>query len=389
MSNFQCSICQRNFIKKSHLVNHLNKKNKCQPIISEITTVLAENTLKIPEIAQQIPISAQQIPQFISPQLLIIDPNQVQNTQLLNLNIPQNIIPYSLNFIPNMAQNNQLLHSNIYQNNNTQVLNHDQNIGLNTQNIASITSSNTISDTQVLLDDNITCNFCNKTFARKNALCRHIKKYCKVLNQQKIDQQEIIEKLKLLEMKNKLLEEENQKLKDEINTKQIITINNIGNTNITNNNINIAAHGQEDLSKMGDVVLMAACRRGINIVPDLISRTHFNTRLPEFHNVYIPSIKDKHVMVFDKVWELKDTNEVISNLYDTKFDYIIDNKDHFYPFLTEGEKRVFQRWEETNKNRNSDDFKEFIKDMNEKIKLLMYNKREMVIETKKRQEIKK
>ena len=106
-------------------------------------------------------------------------------------------------------------------------------------------------------------------------------------------------------------------------------------------------------------------------------------------NPYIAQIKDKHVMVFDKVWELKDTNEVISNLYDTKFDYIIDNKDHFYPFLTEGEKRVFQRWEETNKNRNSDDFKEFIKDMNEKIKLLMYNKREMVIETKKRQEIKK
>jgi len=348
MPTYNCPTCNKEFKQKCHYNEHLNKKNKCQSSGSQNTTNGTKNTI-----------------------------NGSQNTT----NGTKNTTNGTKNTI-NGSQNTTNGSQNTT-NGSQSTTSHDI---FSVQNVNLLAIPEPPNNT---LPDDLTCNHCNKTFARKNALCRHIKKYCKVLNQQKIDQQEIIEKLKLLEMKNKLLEEENQKLKDEINTKQIITINNIGNTNITNNNINIAAHGQEDLSKMGDVVLMAACRRGINIVPDLISRTHFNTRLPEFHNVYIPSIKDKHVMVFDKVWELKDTNEVISNLYDTKFDYIIDNKDHFYPFLTEGEKRVFQRWEETNKNRNSDDFKEFIKDMNEKIKLLMYNKREMVIETKKRQEIKK
>ena len=357
MAKIQCPTCDRTFQRQGHLDNHLHKKNKCQPTIPQNTTNGSQNTTNEPHDIT----------------------NRSQNITLLGILRPQNITLPDIPVLPNITLPD---------------ISRPQNITLpdipDPQNI-----------TLPPIPEEFTCDHCDKIFARKNALCRHIKKYCKVLNQQKIDQQEMIEKLKSLEMKNKQLEEDIKnkekqyeekikKLKDEINTKQIITINgNVGNTNITNNNINITAHGQEDLSKMGDVVLMAACRRGINIVPDLISRTHFNTRLPEFHNVYIPSIKDKHVMVFDKVWELKDTNEVISNLYDTKFDYIIDNKDHFYPFLTEGEKRVFQRWEETNKNRNSDDFKEFIKDMNEKIKLLMYNKREMVIETKKRQEIKK
>jgi len=413
MSNFQCSICQRNFIKKSHLVNHLNKKNKCQPIISEITTVLAENTLKIPEIAQQIPISAQQIPQFISPQLLIIDPNQVQNTQLLNLNIPQNIIPYSLNFIPNMAQNNQLLHSNIYQNNNTQVLNHDQNIGLNTQNIASITSSNTISDTQVLLDDNITCNFCNKTFARKNALYRHVNNSCKIVKQQNKNKQEIFDKLMLLETKNKQLEEEIKnkdiqlevkdkqceeninKLKDEIKTIQSITVNNNSNNtnsnNTTNNtiNINVVPHGEEDLSKYSNLLLVLAAKRGINAVLELTDRIHFNPQLPEFQNVYIPDIKNKHAMVFDKEWELKNTDDVISNIYDTKCDFIRDNKDVFFDYLSVGEKAVYERWANADNNRNTAEYKAYINCMHEKLKLLLYNKRNMVIATKKLQSNKK
>jgi hypothetical protein len=93
-------------------------------------------------------------------------------------------------------------------------------------------------------------------------------------------------------------------------------------------------------------------------------------------------------MVFDEEWELKNIEDVISNLHDTKSDFIMDNKDIFYKHLNVGEQIVYKRWAENNIDRNSDEFKIYIADMYKKIKLLMYNKREMVIATKKLQEIK-
>ena len=94
-------------------------------------------------------------------------------------------------------------------------------------------------------------------------------------------------------------------------------------------------------------------------------------------------------MVFDEVWKLKNIEDVISNLHDTKSDYITDNKDIFYKHLNIGEQAVYQRWAESMNNRDSAEFKTYIIDMHKKIKLLMYNNREMVIETKKLQANKK
>jgi len=58
------------------------------------------------------------------------------------------------------------------------------------------------------LDDNYQCNYCNKTFARRDVVTRHIKNYCPIVKQQKKDKQEIYDKLTLLESNNKQLEEE-------------------------------------------------------------------------------------------------------------------------------------------------------------------------------------
>jgi hypothetical protein len=117
----------------------------------------------------------------------------------------------------------------------------------------------------------------------------------------------------------------------------------------------------------------------------LTDRIHFNSQLPEFQNVYIPDIKNKHAMVFDKVWTLKNADEVISNIYDTKSDYIKDNEDIFFNHLTVGEKLVYQRWVMADRNRDTEEYKTYIDTMHDKIKLLLYNKRNMVIATKKLQ----
>ena len=337
----QCNNCNRNFKQKSQLDYHLNRKNKCQPSIN-------------------------------SPQNAVI--------------LPQN--PQSIPQIPSNA-----LHDDIIPTDNTTISN-----------------------------ENYQCNHCNKSFGRKDNLHRHTTQYCPIIKQQNKAKQEIFDKLTLLEVKNKQLEEEiknkdkvienkdkviedkDKLLIEEINTLrneikmiQPSTINTNSNNNIMNNSnntvnvINIVPHGQEDLAKnkIDDLLLIISTKKGYNSVLELISRVHFNSRFPEFQNVYIPDIKNNTAMVFGEEWELKNIEDVITDLHDSKSDYIMDNKDIFYKHLNVGEQAVYARWAANNNNRDTAEFKEYITDIHKKIKLLMYNKREMVIETKKLQAIKK
>jgi hypothetical protein len=254
-----------------------------------------------------------------------------------------------------------------------------------------------IPENPIILIDNKKCKFCNKLFARKDVADAHMKQYCPIIKQQnkqlnreikkKNKDKQLEDKDKQLEDKDKQLIEEISILGNEIKTIQPSTIN----SNNTVNVINIVPYGQEDLikNKVDDLLLIISAKKGYNAVLELITRVHFNSRFPEFQNVYIPDIKNNIAMVFDEEWELNNIEDVISNLYDTNSKYITDNKDIFYEYLNLDEQIVYSRWAESNYDRESDEFKSYIAEMYKKIKLLMYNKRDMVLATKKLQAIKK
>jgi hypothetical protein len=325
MPNYQCENCNKKFTKKCNFMAHKNRKNKCHLIIDT-----PEKTMILPEktiIIPEKPIILQEIP--------------------------------------------------------------------------------------IILIDNKKCKYCNKKFVRKDVADAHMKHHCPIVKQQNKAKQEIFDKLIILEEKNKrleeeiknkdnkekLLEEEIKKLKDESNNVHTITLNNNSNNNIINDNsinntinvINIVPHGNEDLinHKLDELLLILSTKKGYNAVLELIMRVHFSSRFPEFQNVYIPDIKNKHAMVYGTEWELKNIDDVISNLYDTKSDFITENKDIFYKHLNPGEKIVFERWAKCNNERDTEDFKNYIVDMYGQIKLLLFNKREITIATKKLQEMKK
>ena len=375
MPNIQCPKCNKSFIKKFYLDRHLNKKNSCQPLVHDTPQEPAQNSQKT-----------------------------AQNPREPSLNHQNGTLPNGTIAIKNILNENTVI-----QNNLPNIQNNIPNI----QNNIPIIENDNIN----IQIDNYQCQYCNKSFARKDNAHRHIKLYCPVVKQQNKEKQDIFDKLVALEEKNKQLEEaiknkdkiyeeeiknnnkqyeENiKKLSEEIKTIQALTINNNSNNNINSNNtvnvINIVPHGEEDLAKnkVDDLMLILSTKKGYNAVLDLITRVHFNANFPEFQNVYIPDIKNNTAMVFDEVWKLKNIEDVISNLHDTKSDYITDNKDIFYKHLNIGEQAVYQRWAESMNNRDSAEFKTYIIDMHKKIKLLMYNNREMVIETKKLQANKK
>ncbi len=340
MSKYQCSICDRNFRQKCHLNDHLNKKNKCKPINDKLHVIATELTIITP------------IPDAITPNLSNVSIALHQDTSL------------------------------------------DKSPLLTSNNIP-------------------TCNYCNKTFTRKNVMHKHIKESCKIAKQQNKEKQDIFDKLiledakkqeiidklksenellgkiKQLEDGTKNLENEIKNLKKAMKKTQPITNNTQNNNNInignTTNNIIMVSYGHEDLSKITPKMLSTACKKGYNSIIHLVEAVHFNPEFPENHNVYIPSVKDKHAMIFyDDMWNLKNKDDVVNDMYDTNRDYIMENLEGINNLLNDGEKRALNRWLDSEKNKDkSDKDKKAIEITHENLKLLLHNKRHIPVGTRK------
>ena len=141
----------------------------------------------------------------------------------------------------------------------------------------------------------------------------------------------------------------------------------------TVNNITLVAHGKEDMTKLIRDEVIDALKNGFDSTTKLIENVHFNPRIPEYHNVYIPSMKDKYAMVYDgNDWNIVRKDDLIDELYDNKRNYIEENLDDFVNSLSKSRKDALKRWLD-----KDDDFP-YIQKVKNDIKLLLYNKRRMI-----------
>jgi hypothetical protein len=146
------------------------------------------------------------------------------------------------------------------------------------------------------------------------------------------------------------------------------------NNNIVNGNVNIIliGYGKEDLSRIDKNDVIRALQNGFNSSVKLTEILHFNPKYSEYHNVYISNMKDKYAMTYDgKDWNLTIKEDLINKIYDDKKNYIEENLDDFMDSLSTSRKKALDRWLET------DDDEKISKIKNE-IKLLLYNKRNLV-----------
>jgi GTP-binding protein EngB required for normal cell division len=161
------------------------------------------------------------------------------------------------------------------------------------------------------------------------------------------------------------------------NSNNTKTINN-GNVNNVVNNINLVGYGFEDISRLDKGDILSALQNGYNSTIRLTEAVHFNPKYPEYHNVYISNIRDKYGMLYDgKDWNLRVKEELINMIYDDKKSYIEENLEEFLASLSVSRRRALDRWLAT----DDDDAK--ISKIKEEIKLLLYNKRNIVLETHK------
>jgi Zinc finger, C2H2 type len=235
------------------------------------------------------------------------------------------------------------------------------------------------------------CKYCPKSFSHQSSAYRHMNSDCDNRPDDKLsddlDKEEILNKFEELQGKlNKYEEMESRikKLEKENETLKLTKVCKSINNGIINNGdgdinfiVNIVPFGKEDLSRMNREDILNAFRCGFNSTLRLTETTHFNPKYPQFHNVYISSMKNKYAMTYDgNDWELVMKDDLIDQLYDNKREYIEENLDEFLDSLTNGQIKALQRW------MNAEDNHHYVKKIKNDMKLMLYNKRKIAINSK-------
>jgi hypothetical protein len=183
-------------------------------------------------------------------------------------------------------------------------------------------------------------------------------------------------------MRNKLEKLENTVSKCTKTPKQKITSNvhtNNGNINNGVQNIILIGYGKEDMSQIDRSDILKGYKDGFYSTLELTDTVHFNPKYPEYHNVYISSMKNKYAMMYDGTdWNLVKKNVLIDKIYSKNKNYIEENLDDFYDSLTKSQIKALNRWTDI-----EDDTDKRIREIKESIKMLLYNKRDISIKTRK------
>lgn len=238
------------------------------------------------------------------------------------------------------------------------------------------------------------CLYCDKGFTELTNMYRHMKHNCKVRKEQENEKKQIYDELIKLreECKNlsklrkecsdlrKLVEGERSNKKIIKNSNKIVTNSN----NIINSNnpvtINLLAYNKETISKLKLEEIVKSIR-GYDTPIHLVEAAHFNPKKPEYHNIYIPNIKEKHVMLYNgDTWDLVDRDDTIEDMYEAGKDLIEENLEDFKNSLSGPKVRALKRW------LNTDDDNERINKVKRDIRFLLYNKKNVPICTKKKLE---
>ena len=179
---------------------------------------------------------------------------------------------------------------------------------------------------------------------------------------------------KIEEYKKELNSTYNHSSSTKSNKKRYIVNNTINGNIIINFNIN----GYENTSHnhLNNIDFKEAIDELGMVVPKLIENIHFNPKKPSNHNIYINNKKERYAKVFDgKCWNSAPLDELIDRLIDDK-ETIVEEW-----LLTIGDrypdsKVLYEAYKNGIKEDN-------IGDIKERIKLLLYNNRDIIKNTNK------
>lgn len=238
-----------------------------------------------------------------------------------------------------------------------------------------------------IADDSLRCAYCNYMFSRKDALRRHLKDRCKTKIQMERDKEKhyqiLLENKKLgngfmKDINNSANIKNSDMYSHNVTNSHNFSNNTVNNINNTINNIKLVPFGREDLSYIPDKKSMGLIKTGFQSIPNTADYVHFNPNTPQFHNIYIPNKKEPYAMVYDgKGWKLMDLDNTLSQLYGDTLDYLKEKFKEFDGSLDDFAKKKFGKFLEY-----ADD-EEQISIIKDRLRLLIYNNKDIPIQTRK------
>jgi len=188
-------------------------------------------------------------------------------------------------------------------------------------------------------------------------------------------------------MKVTELEKENQKLKEsnsyngqkaERDINNTVNNNTTINNNTINNTIKLIAFGKEDLNFITDSTCTNILHKSFKSIETLTHYTHFNKNKPEYHNIYISNMRDNYVMIFDGTnWNLHDRENIIDDIVNMKMGFLTKKFHILENELPENTLKRFNNFLGAQYDEQS------IKVIKDELKLLLYNKKDLPLATKK------
>ena len=224
------------------------------------------------------------------------------------------------------------------------------------------------------------CDICDKSYTRIDNLTRH-KKSC-IVKKDNMLKKENEELRKQLEVKEQLMEELREQIKQLLNAnckihpKTLQKINNNINTqnNIQNqqNNINIIGFDKMELDKIfSKKEQLKILKQKYNCLPHLIKYAHFNDNYPQLKNIKITNLKDKNAYKYDEETQkfiATTKDQLITDLVNDRMLDIDEFQTGLYERLKPREKEII---DDVLKKYYNDD--NFIDSRKEDIKFLIYN----------------
>ena len=285
--SYTCKRCGYYTEYKGNLKNHFNRKRPCKPIKSNISFETLKN-------------------EFFN---LINNPSISLNSSSISLNSSSNSL--------NLSSNS---------------LNFPQNPSISPQFSSKMNSNKFV------------CEYCEKTFSRKDNLERHqtVCKKKKEMNLLKIMTDKVEEQEKRIQEMKEEHAMEKEALRKEIE-KLLEKVGNNNNNkcyNIKNQTIMINSFGKENLDYITSELLQKLLKGPYSAVPKLIKNIHFHPKHPENHNVKITNKKLPYASVWDKnKWLIKDKRDVIESMVDKSFN-LLDEQLEDNPDCIETEKKI-------------------------------------------------